>query len=127
MTRSAIVLAVCVVGALGGLWIGVMSAAFAGDASPSDFAMMGFMFWGAVGGTCVGASPGGIAAALMGKTWPWPLLGGAVGAVAAVVLEETPVFPADVNVRGPLYATCVIVGLAAGGAAWLLSRKPAAK
>ena len=57
MSRSAIVIALAAPGAILACWIGVMAAAFAGDASPTAGAHVAWFLWAVVGGVCIGSLP----------------------------------------------------------------------
>ena len=64
--RLAVVAVLSVGGAVWGGAFGAMCAAFAGDASPNEFAMNCFMMWGVLGGASLGALPGLIIGRLLG-------------------------------------------------------------
>src|SRR5262245_3247378 len=98
MKRNWIIVALALPGAVLVGSLGVMAAAFSGDASPPAAAMVCWMFWGIFGGACVGAMPGLLAGLLMNARWVIPLVGAGLGAVfdmlfAGLVWEEVAELP----------------------------------
>src|SRR5262245_10987780 len=92
---------------------GLLCMSFAGDASPSPFAMRCLLFYGGVGGALLGATPGLLAWALLGVRGVYPFLG------AALAVAIPLIFPVDSvarNVLGPHVRDIELDGYVGAGA-----------
>jgi hypothetical protein len=113
--RAALVIVLSMGGALlGGVW-GAMIAAFAGDASPSEFAMNCFVASWVAGAASLGALPGLIVGLLLGLTrLKWllgPAVGTGLGTLLGAFLGE---MGSSINLHGFVQAAGTLAGAALG-------------
>lgn len=113
--RATLVLVLVAGGALWGGVFGAMIAAFAGDASPSKFAMNCFLASWVAGGASLGALPGLIVGWLLGlKRLKWllgPAVGMGLGTLFGMFLGE---MGSSINMHGFVQAAGTLAGAALG-------------
>jgi hypothetical protein len=121
MKKYSLAIVLCIPGALYFGWFGFLIGCFSaiGARPPSLFTVLCMIFWGALGGASLGATPGLLLGWYQGGIrWAGPFLGAAAGAVLGWLFA----FLLDVGVNmdlaesfsGPFLAGSVLLGFILG-------------